>query len=895
MNTLNLKLQNLVEIISKGETALFLGRGLADELKGSSMLPSDKHLVEELAKRCNYQGEDKSLPRVAQSYEERHNRQALLDYMLEFIDKATDHNRAPIPMLYRLIVGLPFKGIITTIHDDTLERALTEWKRPYTAIVEDQDLVRSDKLPLLYFYGYYKRPATMFITPDSLELSSAHKVREFLQQFVSYRTLVFIGLSATDRVFLEFYHKVIKSLSQNVQRRAYIFTIDKKQTEQFWSKGSDVELLETTSHDGLLTLHNLWLSQQINAIEPEFTRAKPPILDKPTSKIQYFGATPDQTLATSIVPNIAQLLNLEHSEPIYLTPASQAPAITLAPNLLTNEFMLFDIRQNSAEVWILLGISIGLNQKCFGLALDEDQTSMLNWLELNYTTNPNELAKELTTWWRRINQAAVTAGPTMPKLGICLLLDLTQEEKEKNRLESQIKEQLSGQLEIERFFLGESSPAELLKILHTANLVVIRADDHLSAKANIVLGMALSTGAAVILVTEVESLQPNFMKNDLPFVLQISPKKFQGIQLNHLPESGTYFLPDTILSHIERLISERNLKTAWSICNQLVHALPYFTATYNKRAEIYKLCNQEKNATKQYLLELNLAPESVVEQQFYKFQMQGAKRAKQNNQLDQVLLWLEPVRQRSNKDQELQKSLEDMIAYVHKTFNQKKEELGNAIRTLDFSKYDDNFQDVTMKISMLQEKFTSLTQIINTNKAPLLSQNFPEDIDAKPSIADDNRFWQKMNETLKATYYHSFSNQVSNLQGELRRTEQGFQKREQTLQTLLKQKETELSKIHTQLKSVEESLEEKQDELKQKEKELKRQGNKLRHIMGLEYKVEKFESQQIFMKVAVPVIIITVSIGGIIWWPLIIVVLILWVLGIILWQRRQSDPSKETA
>ncbi len=332
MNESNVEIpQELVEALAKDEVVLFLGRGVAEELGASATIPSDTYMAAELIQRCNYQGKDKSLPAVAQSFEDGRGRQALLSHMIDFIDKATGQGSAPPPEPYRLIAKLPFQVIITTIHDDMLEKALKKGEKPPERMVNNPNLAfsRSNKLAVIHLYGHYKQIETMKITQDDIEgletpasLQKTDAIRNFLQTNVTRRTLLFIGFSNSDDFFRKFYFRSISSLGEYA-RRAYVFATKANQAEQFRPKKYNVEIIQTTSQAGLSALYKAFLNQQPQSsntapspLVSEETTPAPKMLDEaavsktPSAPVP---ATPPQNLSTAHKNIIIKLLQQRFS------------------------------------------------------------------------------------------------------------------------------------------------------------------------------------------------------------------------------------------------------------------------------------------------------------------------------------------------------------------------------------------------------------------------------------------------------------------------------------------------------------------------------------------------------------------------------------------------------
>ncbi|MCP4591564.1 MAG: hypothetical protein GY842_12560 [bacterium] len=122
--------QSLVEQTLKGNCILFVGDGLFAD---NPSYPTDKVLAQELASRCRYQGSSLSLPRIAQLYEVRLDRQNLVEFICGFFDRPN----AEAVAMYGRLAQLPIKTLVTTNIDPWLQQAYRNLKKSHLQIVRE--------------------------------------------------------------------------------------------------------------------------------------------------------------------------------------------------------------------------------------------------------------------------------------------------------------------------------------------------------------------------------------------------------------------------------------------------------------------------------------------------------------------------------------------------------------------------------------------------------------------------------------------------------------------------------------------------------------------------------------------------------------------------------------
>ena len=211
--------QELSEEMRDGNVVLFIGAGLSI----GAGLPGWGALICPLAERIGYEGDD--LLKVAQYYENRLGRRALISYLRDWLDTI----RIEPAENHDLLVRLPVNTVFTTNFDDLLERAYRKAGRPVNLVVGATDLSFWDesRVNLVKLHGTHDRPASFIITErdyNTIYRNNALLMQQ-LNAMLATRTFLFIGYSVSDPDFNQIYDQLSIDLGQH-QRRPYLVTFD---------------------------------------------------------------------------------------------------------------------------------------------------------------------------------------------------------------------------------------------------------------------------------------------------------------------------------------------------------------------------------------------------------------------------------------------------------------------------------------------------------------------------------------------------------------------------------------------------------------------------------------------------------------------------------------------
>jgi formylglycine-generating enzyme required for sulfatase activity len=231
--------RNLVEQLCKGNCVLFVGAGIS---MGEGGLPGGWQLAKELAERCDYPGDDLSLPRVAQYYADTVDKADLLQYVCRRIREARQE-----PMeTHKLIAALPFKIIVSTNYDCLIERALEAAGRPFNVIVTDKQVGSWDEgvVNLLKIHGCVSQWESILITKDDYWefFERRPNIANILSAEAARRSLLFVGHGLGDDDFNRIYLQVTRNLAE-FRHKSYAVQIRPDPVDVTFWKAKRLEII----------------------------------------------------------------------------------------------------------------------------------------------------------------------------------------------------------------------------------------------------------------------------------------------------------------------------------------------------------------------------------------------------------------------------------------------------------------------------------------------------------------------------------------------------------------------------------------------------------------------------------------------------------------------------
>lgn len=211
----------LVAAIARSNAVLFVGAGLSV----GAGLPGWGQLIGPLADRIGLPDNQRGdLLKIAQYYETKRGRQALISYIREHIDTSS----APTEN-HRRLVRLGIRTWLTTNFDDLLEQTLRSAGERVTKVVRDHDLpyAGAERLTLIKLHGDSSQPETIVITRQDYNTYARRfpRVKEKLSGLLVDKTFLFVGYSISDPDFNQLLDEVAFDLQQH-QRMAYAVLFD---------------------------------------------------------------------------------------------------------------------------------------------------------------------------------------------------------------------------------------------------------------------------------------------------------------------------------------------------------------------------------------------------------------------------------------------------------------------------------------------------------------------------------------------------------------------------------------------------------------------------------------------------------------------------------------------
>lgn len=249
----------LVEQIIRQACALFIGPDIAETGGGYRGLPTSWRLAEELAAGCDYRGQYRPLPQIAQIYERARGRHQLIDTLRQ---QLVDPACRPLP-IHELIARIPFRVIVHAGWDDLLEQALQAQKVPFEvaySAIKIPYLAADGRLTIYKPYGSLQDPDSLVIT-ETDQLNMFHQLQSLKEQLLSLVTtysLLMVGYAPDyDSVFVRIYHQVSQAQGAHRKPDFVVQTLDRPEDALQW----EARGIQPITADPALFLYHL--AQQV--------------------------------------------------------------------------------------------------------------------------------------------------------------------------------------------------------------------------------------------------------------------------------------------------------------------------------------------------------------------------------------------------------------------------------------------------------------------------------------------------------------------------------------------------------------------------------------------------------------------------------------------------------
>lgn len=281
----------LLEQFERGNVLLFIGERVGRDDQGLALIDQ---LAATLAERAGVDpSSGLSFPEIAQVYQDKMGRQALVQIVLKQLDTLGDEPRP----VHRLIAGLAdCKLLVTTGLDGRLERAFREAGRPLDVIVTNVDVAFEDErnAQLYKLRGALDQIESLLLTEDDYEtfFEDQASISVVLQGYLVRKTILFVGYDLADPNFKRLFRKVT-ALLDDFARRAYAFGATPSPITTSWCKRHGIEVVEIQPRFFLEAL----TSQLASRSRPVTTRQRrveeaylPPIPERPYKLLDFYEA-----------------------------------------------------------------------------------------------------------------------------------------------------------------------------------------------------------------------------------------------------------------------------------------------------------------------------------------------------------------------------------------------------------------------------------------------------------------------------------------------------------------------------------------------------------------------------------------------------------------------------
>lgn len=184
----------LVERFVRGDGTVFVGAGVSL----GSRLPTWKRLMAPLKKELGPDAEDLDLLQIAELYEVKHGRSALVQHLKEQLGNV----KFRVNRTHELLVSLPVQRIYTTNFDNLLEQASQKKQINRNVIYNASHVGLSDTsmLSIVKLHGDLADPSSIVLTARDFYSYTARNpaVADLLKVELQTRTVLFIGYSFSD-------------------------------------------------------------------------------------------------------------------------------------------------------------------------------------------------------------------------------------------------------------------------------------------------------------------------------------------------------------------------------------------------------------------------------------------------------------------------------------------------------------------------------------------------------------------------------------------------------------------------------------------------------------------------------------------------------------------------
>ncbi len=339
--------------VSEGRCVLFIGPDAGESDSQFQGLPTSSQLADQMAGALAYRGRYASFAQLAQLFEERRGRQALIAFLRDRMQTPT---LRPLP-LHRAVARLPFRVIISGGWDNLMETALREQATPYSLLRPTRQAAIEEDKTLLYMpYGSLTAaddPNDLVITHNdqtaALTRPRFQAILDRLKVALRERPLLLIGYApAPGDLFVRIYQEI--RLAQ-AEFTPPAFAV------QALGREDDIAAFETNGITVITHEPAAFLEQLTLAVAA--LRGQPPHLVVPAPPSDAPRLTPDelarQGLALDNILDQIGVAALVEQTDVPLLSAEQLRDIQVTRAAYERLARAFAPTQSSASIWLRSG------------------------------------------------------------------------------------------------------------------------------------------------------------------------------------------------------------------------------------------------------------------------------------------------------------------------------------------------------------------------------------------------------------------------------------------------------------------------------------------------------------------------------------------------------------
>lgn len=239
----------LADKIEKGNAIAFLGAAVSKEYKDQRTgkvykgIKTANEIVKDLKSKKHYIKEDMGFEKAFFSIKYNEGRNELERILCEYTNIPID----PLPA-HNLLAELDFSTYMTTNFDCLMEKALDNYSKEYSVIIEDYDVSTwqiKRKIPIIKLHGCTTRPSTIIAAEDEYKMLGGSNpiFASLINVLLTNKVILFCGFSLADEDFKMTFRELKAILGDNMPR-SYAIVKNITEYERIYWKSQNVTLID---------------------------------------------------------------------------------------------------------------------------------------------------------------------------------------------------------------------------------------------------------------------------------------------------------------------------------------------------------------------------------------------------------------------------------------------------------------------------------------------------------------------------------------------------------------------------------------------------------------------------------------------------------------------------